>query len=164
MTHVNRWAVWDATLSRFYLTQTPLHWTWKDFWHNLGELIVWATSSSKRKGSGEVVCSSAWWKCADAGVSLLTKISVKGETPLGKMVSGNIFVLGNKAGHPPNLLIGSLRGLKKKKKRASSPWHFPVNCTHLLICKKRQHHLLICEILSCLCTLFLLIQKFDFLH
>lgn len=69
-----------------------------------GELIFWATSSLKRKGSGEVMFSSAWWKCADAGVSLLTKISVKGETVPGKTVPGNTFVLGNKAEHPPNLL------------------------------------------------------------
>lgn len=53
-----------------------------------GELIFWATSSWNGKGSGEVVCSSVWCKCADAGASLLTKDTGSGEIVPEKAVSG----------------------------------------------------------------------------
>lgn len=52
------------------------------------DILGYVQLSSKSKGSGKVVCSSAWWKYADAGVSLLTKISAKGEMVPKKPGSG----------------------------------------------------------------------------
>lgn len=160
MTHVNRWAVWDATLSHFYLTQTPLHWTWKDFWHNVEtwysglhpaqkgrDLVKWRVV--QLGGSVRMQVSPYWQR-----YRLREKQSLK-RRHLGISLSWEI---------KQNIPNTSLDGFSKELKRNRPALAFPCKLYKFTDGQEKMASFVNLQNSKVPVYPLLLIQKFDFLH